>query len=130
MSKKTLQSAKAQVEFKVARLTSKLAELSDKIKRASTLYDDTVKRDSKVDTYKYRISTIRRYLEELQEIQSILDTPEYVVHIVPKSTATRQIDKSDFVNVEFDGEFVQLTLIQNYPSEDYYLVTLAPLAQF
>ena len=130
MKKKATQDAKTQVEFKITRLNQKLDTLMSKIERAPSLYDDSVKLEPKLENYNYRVVLIKRYLEELQEIQSILATPENVIHIVPKSTATRQIDKAEFASVEFEGDFVQVIMIQNYPSEEYFLVTLEPLANF
>ena len=128
MSKKTLQSAKTQVEFKVSRLTSKLAELSDKIKRASALYDDAVKRDEMLKSYRERMKRIQNYMDELSEIESLISDSNVI--IVPQVTLAKQIEKADFAYAIFEGEYVTAFRVLNYPCGEINLINLAPLSQF
>lgn len=124
---------KAQLEFKVLRLNNKLKELSDKIKRAPTQYKDHVKKDSKMESYQYKQSNIKNYLEELNLLLEDINVgliPQSTLSIVPKTTLERKIEQSDFAETLFEGEYITAIKILNYPSEEIIFIALTPLSNF
>lgn len=124
-------SPKAQLEFTISRLKDKQNELSDKINRASELYIDHVKEESKKESYKYKQSNIKHYLDELNFLlEDIGLIPQSTLAIVPRSTLERKIERSDFAETLLGGEYVTAISINNYPSEKVIYIVLTPLSNF
>ena len=77
------------------------------------------------EAHKNRMKKAEIYLKDLKEVVRFLPDD---VKIVTKQTFNKTIEKADFAELEYDGRYCQLALIQNFPHKDAYIFYMAPLA--
>ena len=117
------------LEFKKIRLNERLDAIKQKIDRidnSPNVYSDIVIQQSYLEKYRARRSLMLDYKQELEEVYYLLST-DIETYIVSSNMLAKCIEKCDFAVYEFDGEFIKVVRIMNFPSENYCLVTMAPL---
>lgn len=78
------------------------------------------------DIHKRRIENARIFLDELEEVEMLLMSG-VPMKVVPRNIFKKQVEKADFVVTEFDGEFCQIAIVQNFPFEDVWLIHTASI---
>lgn len=127
MEKNIKEMARKALEFKKIRLNERLEIINHKIDNAPNVYSaDIVKQQSQIEKYRARRSLMLDYKQELEEVTYLLSTG-VETYIVPPHTLANRIEKCDSAVYEFDGEYIKVVRIMNFPCESYCLVTIAAL---
>lgn len=76
-----------------------------------------------------REEKIQSYISEINELIALVGLIKKDIYIVKEERLNVSIQKADFASLEDEGNFFTLTLIQNYPYQDIYMLCLTPLAK-
>lgn len=119
--------ARKTLEFKKQRLNERLDAIKQNIDNAPNVYSaDIVNQQSHLEKYRARRSLMLDYKQELEEVYYLLST-DIETYIVSSNMLAKRIEKCDSAVYEFDGEYIKVVRIMNFPSESYCLVTIAAL---
>ncbi|MBE5821615.1 MAG: hypothetical protein E7311_03380 [Clostridiales bacterium] len=66
------------------------------------------------------------FLNELDEVTFVLDSDNDVV-LVNKAEFDNLVESADTSNIEFDGVFCKLALLQTFPEKDKWALFVAPV---
>ena len=78
--------------------------------------------------HKRRLENAKIFLDELEEVEMLLISG-VPMKMVPRPTFEKQIKKADFATIEFDGQFCQIAIIQNFLSEGIWLIHTASIRE-
>ena len=110
---KELETIKKMLDSKKARLEKVLSTTAP-----------VVESEELQDAHERRQANAEVFLDELTEVRTVLSFANNVL-LVNFETLDRLSKKADFCNIEFDGEFCKLVIVQNFPYDDLWLLYVA-----
>ena len=66
------------------------------------------------------------YIDELTEIELLLAS-EVESRLVPLETYQKQLAKADFAEMDFDGLYVKIAIVHNYPFASMWMVYMVSI---
>ena len=101
-------------------------QLENKIARLDNILNSYLPTDHmKYEAHKRRVTNAAAFIKELKEVIEEIKLCFSNIKRVPLPSFKKQLDRADFVTIEYDGKYCKLSTIHTFPYEPVMLLYVA-----